>query len=116
MATFIRITLQPETAPRQPKLCAADHGIPDSAQGMASRRTGPFTSLEIHGELRKQPPRANREGVPQRQWRAGLVRACPLRRLSCSRTAFDHVFKGSSSVPTGNWITSTVVRELIMAR
>ena len=84
---------------------AADHGISDSAQGMA---IGPDGAIYLVGNYTTDG--GNRtfarimKGVPQ----SGGVRVWSLLATTGayprSRTAFDHVFNGIIVSPDGNWI------------
>ena len=102
-----RITLQPGNgASTSAKLYgAADHGIPDSAQGMA---IGPDGTIYLVGNFTTNSGNSTFarivKGVPQssgaRVWSL-LARTEPYPR---SRTAFDHVFNGIIVSPDGNWV------------
>ena len=100
-----RITLQPGngTSTSTKLYGAADHGIPDSAQGMA---IGPDGTIYLVGNFTVGNSTYAKimKGVPQsngaRVW--SVLAGTDL--YPRSRTAFDHVFNGIIVSPDGNWI------------
>src|SRR5437667_7461019 len=102
-----RITLQPgKGASTSTKLYgAADHGIPDSAQGMA---IGPDGTIYLVGNFTANSGNSTLarivKGVPQSSGARVWSLLAQTEAYPRSRTAFDHVFNGIIVSSDGNWI------------
>jgi hypothetical protein len=102
-----RITLQPGNgASTSTKLySAADHGIADSAQGMA---IGPDGTIYLVGNFTTNSGNSTVarifKGVPQSSGAGVWSLLAQTEPYPRSRTAFDHVFNGIIVSSDGNWI------------